>query len=67
MKKAFFAIALLATAWMVSCTKEEGAVCKATLITKPEVTVAEYKGIHAPMKVREVTRHCLEAGRDAGA
>ncbi|MBR3043483.1 MAG: trigger factor [Oscillospiraceae bacterium] len=40
---------------LVSCTKEEGAVCKATLITKPEVTVAEYKGIHAPMKVREVT------------
>ena len=40
---------------LVSCTKEEGAVCKATLITKPEVTVAEYKGIHAPMKVREIT------------
>ena len=40
---------------LVSCSKEEGAVCKATLITKPEVTVSEYKGIHAPMKVREVT------------
>ena len=40
---------------LVSCTKEDGAVCKATLITKPEVTVGEYKGIHAPMKVREVT------------
>lgn len=40
---------------LVSCSKEEGAVCKATLITKPEVTVAAYKGIHAPMKVREIT------------
>ena len=40
---------------LVSCTKAEGAVCKATLITKPEITVGEYKGIHAPMKVREVT------------
>ena len=40
---------------LVSCSKEEGAVCKATLITKPEVTVGEYKGIHAPMKVREIT------------
>lgn len=40
---------------LVSCSKEEGAVCKATLITKPEVTVAEYKGIHAPMDVREIT------------
>lgn len=39
---------------LVSCSKEEGAVCKATLITKPEVTVSEYKGIHAPMRVREV-------------
>ncbi len=39
---------------LVSCSKEEGAVCKATLITKPEVTVGEYKGIHAPMQVREV-------------
>ena len=40
---------------LVSCSKAEGAVCKATLITKPEVTVAEYKGIHAPMNVREIT------------
>ena len=40
---------------LVSCSKEEGAVCKATLITKPEITVSAYKGIHAPMKVREVT------------
>lgn len=39
---------------LVSCSKEEGAVCKATLITKPEITVSAYKGIHAPMKVREV-------------
>ena len=40
---------------LVSCSKAEGAVCKATLITKPEVTVGEYKGIHAPMVVREIT------------
>ncbi|MBR3269325.1 MAG: trigger factor [Oscillospiraceae bacterium] len=40
---------------LVSCSKAEGAVCKATLITKPEITVGEYKGIHAPMKVREIT------------
>ncbi|MBR6419996.1 MAG: trigger factor [Oscillospiraceae bacterium] len=40
---------------LVSCTKAEGAVCKAVLFTKPEVTVSEYKGIHAPMIVHEVT------------
>lgn len=40
---------------LVSCSKAEGAVCKAILITKPEVTVSEYKGIHAPMIVREIT------------
>lgn len=40
---------------LVSCSKAEGAVVKAVLITKPEVTVGEYKGIHAPMKVREIT------------
>lgn len=40
---------------LVSCTKDEGAVCKATCITKPEVTVGAYKGIHAPMTVHEVT------------
>lgn len=40
---------------LVSVSKEDGAVCKATFITKPEVTVGEYKGIHAPMVVREIT------------
>lgn len=40
---------------LVSCSKEEGAVCKAVLFTKPEVTIGEYKGIHAPMIVREIT------------
>ena len=40
---------------LVSCSKAEGAVCKATLITKPEVTVGAYKGVHAPMVVREIT------------
>ncbi len=40
---------------LVSCTKAEGAVCKATCITKPEVEVSAYKGIHAPMTVHEVT------------
>lgn len=46
---------------MVSCTKAEGAVCKATLITKPEVKISEYKGIHAPMKVREITDEDVDA------
>jgi len=40
---------------LVSCSAAEGAVCKAVLFTKPEVTVSEYKGIHAPMSVREIT------------
>ncbi len=40
---------------LVSCTKAEGAVCKATCITKPEVEISAYKGIHAPMVVHEVT------------
>ncbi len=38
-----------------SVSKEEGATLKATFITKPEVTVSEYKGIHAPMEVKEIT------------
>ncbi len=45
---------------LVSCTKAEGAVCKATLITKPEVTLCEYKGIHAPMQVKEVTEEDID-------
>ena len=45
---------------IVSCSKAEGAVCKATLITKPEVTVGEYKGLHAPMQVREVTEEDID-------
>ena len=45
---------------LVSCSKAEGAVCKATLITKPEVTVSAYKGIHAPMQVREVTEQDID-------
>lgn len=40
---------------IVSIDKSEGAVCKATLVTKPEITVSAYKGIHAPMTVREIT------------
>ncbi len=40
---------------LVSVSKEEGATLKAVLITKPEVTVGEYKGIHAPMVIREIT------------
>lgn len=40
---------------LVSCSKAEGAVCKATLITKPEITLGEYVGIHAPMQVKEIT------------
>ncbi|MBQ5335666.1 MAG: trigger factor [Oscillospiraceae bacterium] len=50
---------------LVSCSKEEGAVCKATLITKPEVTVSEYKGIHAPMVVRGITDADIDQQLDA--
>ncbi len=40
---------------IVDASKEAGATLKVTFITKPEVTVGEYKGIHAPMVIREIT------------
>ncbi|MCQ2434619.1 MAG: trigger factor [Oscillospiraceae bacterium] len=40
---------------IVEASKENGATLKVTFITKPEVTVGEYKGIHAPMQVMEIT------------
>ena len=40
---------------LVSCSKAEGAVCKATLITKPEITLGNYEGLKAPMSVKEIT------------
>ncbi len=36
-------------------SKEEGVVFKAICITKPEVKLGDYKGIHASKKVKEVT------------
>lgn len=45
---------------IVSASKAEGAVLKATLITKPEIKVGEYKGIHAPMNVKEVTAEDID-------
>ena len=46
---------------LVSCSKAEGAVCKATLITKPEITLPTYEGLHAPMKVKEIEDSDIDA------
>ncbi len=40
---------------VVSADMENGVEYKAICITKPEVTIAEYKGIKAPKKVKEIT------------
>lgn len=40
---------------IVEASKENGATLKVTFITKPEVNVGEYKGIHAPMQIMEIT------------
>ncbi|MCQ2465175.1 MAG: trigger factor [Oscillospiraceae bacterium] len=40
---------------IVSASKAEGAVLKATCTTKPEVSVSEYKGIKAPKVIDAVT------------
>lgn len=46
---------------VVSCTKADGFVVKATLTTYPEVTLGEYKGLKAEKKVIEVTDDVVEA------
>ncbi len=46
---------------VVSCTKADGFVVKATLTTYPEVTLGEYKGLKAEKKVIEVTEEVVEA------
>ena len=40
---------------IVSASKAEGAVLKATCTTKPEVSVSEYKGLKAPKVIDAVT------------
>ena len=40
---------------VVSIDEVNGVEMKAICVTKPEVTIAEYKGIKAPKKVKEVT------------
>ncbi len=49
---------------VTSISKENGIVIKATCITKPEVTVPEYKGIKAPKKVKDVTDDEINAQID---
>ncbi len=46
---------------VVSCTKEDGFVVKATLTTYPEVTLGQYKGLKAEKKVIEVTEEVIAA------
>lgn len=40
---------------LVSVDKENGVVLKATCITKPEVSIENYKGVAAPKVVKEIT------------
>ena len=40
---------------LLSCDKENGAVLKITCVTKPEINIADYKGMAAPKVVREIT------------
>lgn len=40
---------------LISCDKENGAVLKITCVTKPEINIADYKGMAAPKVVREIT------------
>ncbi|MDE5649261.1 MAG: trigger factor, partial [Oscillospiraceae bacterium] len=40
---------------VVSADKENGVEFKAICITKPEITVPEYKGIKAPKNVKDIT------------
>ena len=44
---------------VISADKENGVEYKAICITKPEVTVAEYKGLKSPKNVKDVTEEDL--------
>ncbi|MGN0613432.1 MAG: trigger factor [Porcipelethomonas sp.] len=46
---------------VVSADISSGVEYKAICITKPEVTIAEYKGIKAPKKVKEITEDDINA------
>lgn len=45
---------------VISADKENGVEYKAICITKPEVTISEYKGLKAPKDVKEVTEEDIE-------
>ncbi len=46
---------------VVSIDENTGVEIKAICITKPEVTIAEYKGIKAPKKVKDITDEDINA------
>lgn len=46
---------------VVSADKENGVEFKAICITKPEITVADYKGIKAPKNVKDITDADIDA------
>ena len=46
---------------IVSIDKKDGVTLKATCITKPEVTIKEYKGLKAPKLVKDVTDEQINA------
>lgn len=46
---------------VLSADMENGVEFKAVCVTKPEVTVSEYKGIRAPKNVKEVTEEDINA------
>ncbi|MBE6854474.1 MAG: trigger factor [Ruminococcus sp.] len=48
------------TVEVTSINKETGITIKATCITKPDVTLPEYKGIKAPKRVTEVTEEAID-------
>lgn len=50
---------------VVSIDKKDGVTLKATCITKPEVTIKEYKGIKVPKLVKDVTDEQVSAQVDA--
>ncbi|MDD6345885.1 MAG: trigger factor, partial [Oscillospiraceae bacterium] len=45
---------------LLSIDKENGVELKAVCVTKPEITISDYKGIKAPKKVKEITEEDIE-------
>ena len=50
---------------VVSMDKKDGVTLKATCITKPEVTIKEYKGLKAPKLVKDVSDEQISAQLEA--